>query len=221
MTLPGTTVPLAPPRRTPGTQDGLRCHAAPGLVSKVGASRGPSGEWLATQRPEELRRGVEANLRSLAVDQVHVVNPRRHPGGDVPRAEQLDAMSEIRDEGLMGGFGLSNLTLDEYMSAVETARVSDVACVQNAYSVSTRLLLRLRSPGCWLGRRRCYSSREPRRSPTWRRTSRLRASSWTTLHSRCSRAWPAIEELWDWRAVGLKSCRTRVHVGRTRPASER
>src|SRR5579863_7114003 len=29
------------------------------LVSKVGARRGPSGEWLGAQRPDELRAGVE------------------------------------------------------------------------------------------------------------------------------------------------------------------
>src|SRR5580698_10119484 len=67
------------------------------LVSKVGAARDGQGHWLGAQRPEELRAGVEANLRSLELDQVPVVNLRRHPDTDVPFSEQLDAMISLRD----------------------------------------------------------------------------------------------------------------------------
>ncbi len=105
------------------------------LVSKVGAARDGAGQWRAAQRPEELRAGVEANLASLGVDQVPVVNLRRHPGGDVPLAEQLGAMIALRDEGLIGGVGLSSVTLDEYRQGAET---TTVACVQNAYNVADR-----------------------------------------------------------------------------------
>src|ERR1700676_4794196 len=54
------------------------------LVSKVGAKRDDQGQWLPAQRPEELRAGVEANLASLGLEQVPVVNLRRHPESDVP-----------------------------------------------------------------------------------------------------------------------------------------
>ena len=87
------------------------------LVSKVGAARGAGGEWLEAQRPEELRAGVEANLRGLELDQVPVVNLRRHPRPDVPFEEQVDAMIELRDEGLIGGIGLSTVTLEQYRLA--------------------------------------------------------------------------------------------------------
>src|ERR1700758_1466580 len=40
------------------------------LVSKVGARRDASGAVLRYDRPAELRRGIEDNLRSLAVDQL-------------------------------------------------------------------------------------------------------------------------------------------------------
>jgi aryl-alcohol dehydrogenase-like predicted oxidoreductase len=105
------------------------------LVSKVGAVRDEQGGWLAAQRPEELRAGVEANLRGLEIEQVPVVNLRRHPDSDVPLSEQLDAMEAIRVDGLIGAFGLSNVTLDEYLAA----RSFKVACVQNAYNVAQRL----------------------------------------------------------------------------------
>src|ERR1700720_787773 len=40
------------------------------LVSKVGAARDPDGGGLPAKRPEELPRGVEANLRSLAIERL-------------------------------------------------------------------------------------------------------------------------------------------------------
>jgi len=105
------------------------------LVSKVGATRDDQANWLGAQRPDELRAGVEANLRSLELDQVPVVNLRRHPGSEVPFTEQLDAMIAMRDEGLIGGVGLSNVDLGEYRQA---RSVTPVACVQNAYNLADR-----------------------------------------------------------------------------------
>src|SRR5580658_6576369 len=87
------------------------------LVSKVGADRNEQGDWVSAQSPEELRQGVEENLATLELDQVPVVNLRRHPGTEVPFAEQLDAMSALVAEGLIGGIGLSAVTLEEYRFA--------------------------------------------------------------------------------------------------------
>jgi len=105
------------------------------LVSKVGATRNDRGDWLPAQRPDELRKGVEENLATLGLDQVPVVNLRRHEGADVPFDEQLDAMSALVAEGLLGGIGLSSVTLAEYRFA--QARI-DVACVQNPYNLADR-----------------------------------------------------------------------------------
>ena len=105
------------------------------LVSKVGAARNEQGHWLGAQRPDDLRAGVAANLVTLGLDQVPVVNLRRHPDSDVPYEEQLDAMVGLRDEGLIGGIGLSNVSLDEYRLARARA---EVACVQNAYNLADR-----------------------------------------------------------------------------------
>jgi len=105
------------------------------LVSKVGAARNDKGEWIGAQRPEDLRSGVEANLRSLELDQIPVVNLRRHPESDVPFADQLEEMIALRDEGLIAGIGLSNASLEQYNEA--RAR-TEVACVQNAYNLADR-----------------------------------------------------------------------------------
>jgi aryl-alcohol dehydrogenase-like predicted oxidoreductase len=78
---------------------------------------------------------VEANLATLGVERVSVVNLRRHPGGEVHFDEQLAAMVDMRDEGLIGGVGLSTVSLDEYRQGTGA---TEIACVQNAYSVADR-----------------------------------------------------------------------------------
>jgi pyridoxine 4-dehydrogenase len=105
------------------------------LVSKVGAARNDKGEWIGAQHPEDLRAGVQANLRSLELEQIPVVNLRRHPESDVPFDDQLGEMIALRDEGLIAGIGLSNASLDQYN--VARGR-TEVACVQNAYNLADR-----------------------------------------------------------------------------------
>lgn len=105
------------------------------IVSKVGAKRDSAGQWHPAQTPAELRAAVEENLRSLRVDQVPVVNLRRHPDADVDLGEQVGAMSDLCEQGLIGAVGLSNVTLDQYRRA---RSMVEVACVQNAYNVVDR-----------------------------------------------------------------------------------
>ncbi|MGC9960848.1 MAG: oxidoreductase [Acidimicrobiales bacterium] len=112
------------------------------LVSKVGAARDEQGQWLPAQRPEQLRAGVEANLRSLSVEQVGVVNLRLHDAepddvahvGGVTFESQLAEMVALRDEGKIGAIGISNVSLDQLREALSTG----IACVQNAYSLLDR-----------------------------------------------------------------------------------
>ena len=112
------------------------------LVSKVGAERDAQGGWIPAQRPEQLRAGVEANLRSLAVEQIDVVNLRLHSAahdgegnsGEVDLDSQLAEMVALRDEGKIGGIGISNVSLDQLRQALPAG----LACVQNAYSLLDR-----------------------------------------------------------------------------------
>lgn len=109
------------------------------LVSKVGADRDSSGNWLPAQRPEQLRAGVEANLRSLEVEQVHVVNLRLHQlhaeaQRGVDLESQLAEMIALREEGKISAIGLSEVDLGQLRQALPVV----IACVQNAYSVLDR-----------------------------------------------------------------------------------
>src|SRR3954452_18921863 len=46
------------------------------IVTKVGARRGPNAEWLPALRPDEIRAGVEDNLRTLRLERMDYVNLR-------------------------------------------------------------------------------------------------------------------------------------------------
>lgn len=107
------------------------------LVTKVGARRDDQGAWLPAGSPEELREQVHANLRSLDVEQLAMVNLRRyeldHPEGDQhPVEEQLDALVALREEGLVAHVGISNARPETVRRAVEHA---GVVSVQNPFSI--------------------------------------------------------------------------------------
>jgi aryl-alcohol dehydrogenase-like predicted oxidoreductase len=109
--------------------DGLR------LVTKVGARRDERGGWLAAQTPQDLRAGVEANLASLEVERMDLVNLRRMPDSDVPLAEQLGELEDLRGEGKLDLIGISNVTRGEVEQALQ---LTDIAGVQNPFSILDR-----------------------------------------------------------------------------------
>ncbi len=104
------------------------------LVSKVGVARDPSGRWLPAMEPEQLRAGVRDNLRSLGVDRLDAVNLRLMDGGR-GFDEQLDAMIAVRDEGLIAGIGLSNVSREQLVHAVQR---TEIVCVQNSLNLLAR-----------------------------------------------------------------------------------
>lgn len=116
------------------------------LVSKVGAVRDEKGGWIPAQEPEQLRAGVEANLRGLKIEQLGAVNLRLLESGHGQPADfdaQLNEMVALRDEGKIGGVGISTVTLEQAQHAMGR---TEIACVQNEFSLVNRsdeALLRL------------------------------------------------------------------------------
>jgi pyridoxine 4-dehydrogenase len=103
------------------------------LVSKVGARRDDSGGWVPLAGPADFRADIEHNLRTLGVDQLAVVNLRLM---DIDRPDErfdelLSVMIAARDEGLIGGIGLSNISREHLLRAVQE---TEIACVQNAFN---------------------------------------------------------------------------------------
>jgi pyridoxine 4-dehydrogenase len=111
----------------------------PGLaiVSKVAVQRDRSGAVLPYDEPDQLRAGIETNLRGLKLDQLTAVNLRL-PGHSRVGArfdDQLAAMVQARDDGLIAGVGLSNVSLEQLRHALDG---TDIVCVQNLFHLADR-----------------------------------------------------------------------------------
>jgi aryl-alcohol dehydrogenase-like predicted oxidoreductase len=107
------------------------------LVSKVAARRDNFGAVLPYDDPDQLRAGIEDNLATLGVEQLSVVNLRVMDNAvpDDRFVDQLGALVAAREEGLIAGIGISNVTLRHLLRALE---VTEIACVQNAYNLADR-----------------------------------------------------------------------------------
>jgi aryl-alcohol dehydrogenase-like predicted oxidoreductase len=107
------------------------------LVSKVAARRDDSGRVLPYDDPDQLRAGIEENLATLGVEQLTAVNLRVLDDAvpDQRFVDQLGALVAARDEGLIAGVGVSNVTHRHLLMALE---VTDIVCVQNVYNLANR-----------------------------------------------------------------------------------
>jgi pyridoxine 4-dehydrogenase len=107
------------------------------IVSKVAVRRDDSGAVLPFDDPDQLRQGIEDNLRSLRVGQLAAVNLRLPGDGRVSARfdDQLATMVAARNDGLIAGIGLSNISLEQLRHAVAG---TDIACVQNMVHLADR-----------------------------------------------------------------------------------
>jgi aryl-alcohol dehydrogenase-like predicted oxidoreductase len=106
------------------------------IVSKVAARRDDSGAVLPYDDPDQLRSGIEDNLTTLGVERLAAVNlrlldPSARPGTRFDA--QLAALVAARDEGLIDGIGLSNISLEHLLRAVTQ---TEIVCVQNLFNLA-------------------------------------------------------------------------------------
>ncbi|MFJ5268676.1 aldo/keto reductase [Streptomyces sp. NPDC088358] len=115
--------------------EALRPYPADLLIAtKGGVVRTGDSAWHVSGRPETLRAMCEASLRRLRLDtiglyQLHRLDPQ------VPMAEQLGALDELRAEGKIRHLGLDTVTAGQLEAAVE---LTDIAAVQNRYNLLDR-----------------------------------------------------------------------------------
>lgn len=104
------------------------------IATKGGLVRPGPGRWDPDCRPERLKQCCEESLGRLRCEvidlyQLHAVDD------NVPLADQVGALRDLRDEGKIRHVGLCNVTLDELQEA-ET--VVPIVSVQNEYNVTYR-----------------------------------------------------------------------------------
>jgi pyridoxine 4-dehydrogenase len=104
------------------------------VATKGGLVRTGPDEWYPVGRPEYLRQCVEMSLRRLDVEaitlyQLHRIDPQ------VPLADQVGVLDDMRREGKIGLIGLSEVSVDEITQA---RLITPIASVQNLYNVVSR-----------------------------------------------------------------------------------
>jgi aryl-alcohol dehydrogenase-like predicted oxidoreductase len=100
------------------------------LVATKGGHTRPGGEWGLDGRPEYLRQACEVSLRALGVDTIGLYQFHR-PDPEVPFAESVVALAELKAAGKVRLVGLSNVSVDQINQARELV---EVASVQNEFS---------------------------------------------------------------------------------------
>jgi pyridoxine 4-dehydrogenase len=105
------------------------------IVSKVAARRDDAGAVLPFDEPGQLRRGIEDNLATLGISRLAAVNLRLMDQSAPGRRfdAQLAALIQAREEGLIDGIGLSNISVSHLLRAVDQ---TDIACVQNLFNLA-------------------------------------------------------------------------------------
>ena len=115
------------------------------IVTKIGADPNPEGpvRLRLAQQPDVLRASVEANLRSLELEQLPAVLLRRTDAGPGMKAQpqevadlddQLETMIALRNEGKIGAFGIGSVGAEVLLRSIPAG----ICFVQNAYSLVSR-----------------------------------------------------------------------------------
>ncbi|MGW5681019.1 aldo/keto reductase [Nonomuraea sp. NPDC003754] len=104
------------------------------IATKAGVTRPSPEAWVPLGRPEHLKQQAELSLRRLRRDRIdlfylHRVDPQ------VPLADQIGALAELRQEGKIRHIGLSEVSVGQL---VEASAIAPVAAVQNMYNLATR-----------------------------------------------------------------------------------
>ena len=104
------------------------------VATKAGLLRNTDTDWLPHGDPDYLRNQQLCSRDRLRMDPLDLYQFHR-PDPDTPFEDSVQAMAELKDEGLVRHVGLSNVSVDQ----LETARdMVDVATVQNRYNITNR-----------------------------------------------------------------------------------
>ncbi|WP_026924990.1 aldo/keto reductase [Glycomyces arizonensis] len=114
------------------------------IGNKVGAWRGPAGEWLIDSRPATVRTQVEDALLDLRAEVSPLTYlrlwgdsqaPGSSPAEEVPLEDALGALIELRDEGKVRHIGLSGASPEMLERA---QRLTPIAAIQNRFNLIDR-----------------------------------------------------------------------------------
>ncbi len=104
------------------------------VVATKGGHVRPEGRWQCDGRPEHLREACEASLKNLGLEAIPLYQFHR-PDPEVPFADSLGELRDLKEEGKIISVGISNVT----MSQIENAEKEvEIVSVQNRFSPNHR-----------------------------------------------------------------------------------
>jgi aryl-alcohol dehydrogenase-like predicted oxidoreductase len=104
------------------------------IATKGGHTRPPDDSWALDGSREHLRAACEASLTALGVEAIGLYQYHR-PDPQVPWAESVGALEELRQEGKVRFVGVSNADPGQIEAALD---ITPLAAVQNQLSPSFR-----------------------------------------------------------------------------------
>jgi aryl-alcohol dehydrogenase-like predicted oxidoreductase len=104
------------------------------IATKGGYARPGPNQWSPDGRPEHLRSACEGSLRRLRVEQIPLYQ-FHVPDKNVPYAESVGTLAELKKEGKIRHVGVSNVSEAQLR---EAQRIVPVVSVQNRYNVTDR-----------------------------------------------------------------------------------
>ncbi|MBY5163398.1 aldo/keto reductase [Salsipaludibacter albus] len=104
------------------------------VATKAGLLRTGPEKWIPCGRPAYLRQCVEMSLRRLDVEQIDLLQLHRIDA-DVPMADQVGELADLREEGKIAAIGLSQVDVETLEDARE---ITDIVAVQNLYNLADR-----------------------------------------------------------------------------------
>ena len=106
------------------------------VATKGGHTRTAGGGWGLNGRPEYLRAACDASLKALGVEAIGLYQYHR-PDPEVPYAETMGALAELRDAGKIRMIGISNANVELIDIARSVLGDGGLASVQNELSPGT------------------------------------------------------------------------------------
>lgn len=97
------------------------------LVATKGGCGRPGGDWTSRGRPDQIRAACHASLRNLGVERIDLYQLHA-PDDEVPFADTVGELAQLRAEGTIRHVGLSNVSAAQL---AEARAIVPIASVQN------------------------------------------------------------------------------------------
>lgn len=104
------------------------------IATKGGLERTGPNRWPINARPDHLREACDGSLRRLRLEQIPLYQLHR-PDPEVPYAESVGTLVELKNQGKIAHIGLSNVKETQLR---EAQGLTPVVSIQNRYNVADR-----------------------------------------------------------------------------------